>query len=118
MTCSSNAPGCGSRVTGMAVTQAGWLLNDFAEYVFDPETSRPGRRMQLFGGPLVEIVRVTEPAAHLLVASQFYGRRFRALQLVHADYRGHRPWESGYRGSGRGGQPVLGVRAVPPASAA
>jgi hypothetical protein len=31
---------------------------------------------------------------------------------------GHWPRESGYRASGRGGQPVLGVRAVPPASAA
>jgi len=34
----------------------------------------------------------------------------RALQVVHADDRGHWPWETGYRGV-RGGQPVLGTRA-------
>ena len=34
----------------------------------------------------------------------------RALQVVHADDRGHWPWETGYRGV-RGGQPVLGSRA-------
>jgi hypothetical protein len=36
---------------------------------------------------------------------------------VHADDRGHWPWDVGYRGV-RGGQPVLGVRAAPSAGAA
>lgn len=48
---------------------------------------------------------------------ELYGPRIRALQVVHADDRGRWPREAGYRGV-RGGQPVLGVRAVPPASAA
>jgi hypothetical protein len=77
---------------------------------------RPGERIPLRGGPVIEIVEVAEPAAHLVIAIEFYGPGIRALQLVHADDRGHWPWEVGYRGV-RGGQPVLGVRA-PPASAA
>jgi hypothetical protein len=63
----------------------------------------------LRGGPVVEIVRVTEPSVHLAVAAALNGPQFAALQLVYADDRGHWPWESGFRG-GRGGQPVLGVR--------
>jgi hypothetical protein len=58
-----------------------------------------------------------EPTAHLVIATEFYGPGIRALQLVHADDRGHWPWQVGYRGV-RGGQPVLGARARPPASAA
>jgi hypothetical protein len=46
----------------------------------------------------------------LAVAAEIFGPEIRALQLVHADDRGHWPWEVGFRG-GRGGQPVLGVRA-------
>ena len=72
---------------------------------------RPGERIPLIGGPLIEIVEVMEPAAHLLNAVEFYGPGIRALQLVHADDRGHWPWEVGFRGV-RGGQPVLGVRAA------
>jgi hypothetical protein len=105
-------------VTGMPATQAAILLNDFAEHVMCTRPARPGDRIQLFGGPLIEIVEVAEPTAHLLVACQFYGPRIKALQVVHADYLGQWPWESGYRGSGRGGQPLLGVRAARPASAA
>jgi hypothetical protein len=70
----------------------------------------------LRGGPLIEIVEVAEPAAHLLLAAQFYGAGIRALQLVHADDRGHWPWEVGFRGV-RGGQPVLGMRAAPVSTA-
>jgi Domain of unknown function (DUF4262) len=105
-------------VTGMPATKAAALLNGVAGHVVHAAPPQPGEQIQLSEGPLVEIVQVTEPAAHLLVASQFYGRRIRALQLVHADYRGHWPWESGYRGNGRGGQPLLGVRVARPASAA
>ena len=49
-------------------------------------------------------------ASHVLHAVEFYGPGIRALQLVHADGRGHWPWEVGFRGV-QGGQPVLGVRA-------
>jgi len=63
----------------------------------------------LRGGPVMEIVRVTEPSVHLAVAAALNGPQFVALQLVYADDRGRWPWESGFRG-GRGGQPVLGAR--------
>ncbi|MGH3919481.1 MAG: DUF4262 domain-containing protein, partial [Pseudonocardiaceae bacterium] len=59
----------------------------------------------------VEIVELPHPDAHLESAIALYGVEIRALQLVRADDRGRWPWERGYRG-GRGGQPVLGPRAV------
>ena len=77
----------------------------------------PGEQHALEGGPVIEAVELTEPTAHLFVAVELYGKRIRAQQLVHADDRGHWPWDVGYRGV-RGGQPVLGVRAARPASAA
>jgi len=67
--------------------------------------------MKLADGPLIEIVEVGEPTAHLEVAAELFGPRVRALQVVHADDSGHWPWERGYRGV-RGGQPVLGRRAL------
>jgi hypothetical protein len=44
------------------------------------------------------------------VAVELYGQRISGLQLVHADKRGRWPWDRAYQG-GRGGQPVLGLRA-------
>src|SRR5450631_2057030 len=73
----------------------------------------PGEQVPLVGGPLIEIVDVAEPTAHLLRAVDLYGPSVRALQVVHADDRGHWPWDRGYRGV-RGGQPVLGIRAPHP----
>jgi len=105
-------------VTGMPVTKATTLLNVVAEHIMHAAAPRPGERIKLGNGLLVEIVGVTEPTAHLLVAVAVYGPRITALQVVHADYRGQWPWEPGYRGNGRGGQPVLGARAARPASAA
>lgn len=105
-------------VTGMPFTKAAMLLNDIADHVIHAEAPKPGLRVTLRSGLPIEIVEVTEPAAHLPVAAAVYGSRIRALQIVHADYRGHWPWEPGYRGSSRGGQPVLGVRGTLPASAA
>ena len=61
---------------------------------------------------IVTVVRVTAPWAHLNMAVEFYGRRIRGLQLVHADKRGRWPWDDGYQGV-RGGQPVLGLREPP-----
>jgi hypothetical protein len=49
--------------------------------------------------------------ARLVTAIDIYGSGIRALQLVHADDRGHWPWDVGYRGR----QAVLGVRASPSA---
>ena len=75
-----------------------------------PGTPRPGQQFQWAGGPLIEIVRVAEPTAHLNLAVELCGPRVSALQLVHADDRGQWPWDRWYRGV-RGGQPVLGPRA-------
>lgn len=99
-------------VTGLSLGRATRLLNDVASHVLHAAAPRPGEQIPLRDGPLIEIVEVANPAAHLVIASEFYGPRIRALQVVHADDRGHWPWEVGYRGV-RGGQPVLGVRATP-----
>jgi hypothetical protein len=103
-------------VTGLPIGRATQLLNDVAAHVLHAAAPRPGEQVPLRGGPLIEIVEVAEPAAHLLLAAQFYGAGIRALQLVHADDRGHWPWEVGFRGV-RGGQPVLGMRAAPVSTA-
>jgi Domain of unknown function (DUF4262) len=103
--------------TGMSAHRAMHLLNDVAEHVLHTGALAPGGQHALEGGPLIEVVELAEPTAHLFVAVELYGKGIRAQQIVHADDRGHWPWEVGYRG-GRGGQPVLGVRAVPAAGAA
>jgi hypothetical protein len=98
-------------VTGLPQRRATDLLNDVAAHVMHADPPTPGEQVPLIGGPLIEIVQVTEPSAHLRVAAEFCDPRFAALQLVYADDRGHWPWDRGFRG-GRGGQPVLGARAV------
>jgi hypothetical protein len=102
-------------VTGLPARPSAELLNDVAVHVLHSELPEPGEQIPLIGGPLIEIVEVDVPEAHLLMVGEFYDPGFRALQLVHADDRGHWPWDVGYRG-GRGGQPVLGTRANRPAS--
>lgn len=104
-------------VTGMSASRAQVLLNDVAAHVLHARALTPGEQHALEGGPVIEIVELTEPTAHLFVAAEIYGKGIRAHQVVHADDRGHWPWDVGYRGV-RGGQPVLGVRAERPASAA
>lgn len=96
-------------VTGMQVDDACDLLNDVAQHVVHAEPPAPGERIPLVGGPLLEVVRVTTPDAHLHTAVALFGSRVSALQLVWADDRGHWPWQPGFRGL-RGGQPVLGRR--------
>lgn len=97
-------------VTGLPLVRAAELLTDVASHVMHAEAPRPGERVPLTGGPVIEIVEVAEPAVHLVVAEEIYGPDIRALQMVHADDRGHWPWDAGFRGV-RGGQPVLGARA-------
>jgi Domain of unknown function (DUF4262) len=97
-------------VTGLPLPRAAELLNDVASHVLHAEAPQPGERVPLIGGPVIEIVQVAVPNAHLMVAVELYGSGIQALQLVHADDRGQWPWEAGFRGM-RGGQPVLGVRA-------
>lgn len=96
-------------VTGLPQRRATDLLNDVAAHLLHAEAPAPGERIPLTGGPLIEIVRVSEPSAHLRFATEFCRPGFTAIQLVYTDDRGHWPWERGFRG-GRGGQPVLGAR--------
>jgi hypothetical protein len=105
-------------VTGISIARATELLNDVASHVLHSGTALiPGEQIPLIGGPLIEIVELSEATGRLATAVEIYGSGIRALQLVHADDRGHWPWEVGHRGVS-GGQPVLGVRASPPATAA
>ncbi|SER23627.1 protein of unknown function [Lentzea xinjiangensis] len=97
-------------VTGMAVLAAGRLLDDTAEHLVHTCVPSAGQRFSLPGGPLLEVVRVARPWAHLLVSARLYGEGIDALQLVHADEGGRWPWDRDYAGV-PGGQPVLGVRA-------
>jgi len=96
--------------TGMPAQRSAKLLNQVASHVLHADAPEPGEQIQLIDGPLIEIVEVQVPQAHLLLVGEFYGVPYRALQVVHADDRGHWPWDTGYRGI-RGGQPVLGPRA-------
>jgi Domain of unknown function (DUF4262) len=97
-------------LTGMPLGRACRLLNEVAAHVMHAEAPRPGDQIPWRGGPLMEIVQVAEPSAHLVIAVEMFGTDLRALQVLHADERGHWPWDVGYRGV-RGGQPVLGLRA-------
>jgi hypothetical protein len=97
-------------VTGMPLTKAAGLLNEVAEHAVHAAAPAHGEQMLWGTGPLIEIVEVAVPEAHLNAAVDFYGPRVRARQIVHADDRGHWPWDRWYRGV-RGGQPVLGPRA-------
>jgi hypothetical protein len=103
--------------TGLSIARACELLNDVGAHVVHAGPPLAGEQIELIGGPTIEIVTVAEPTAHLLNALEIYGAGIRALQIVHADDRGHWPWEVGYR-SARGGQPVLGERARPAETAA
>ena len=96
-------------VTGMNAQPAQSLLNNLAAHVMHAQAPRPGTQMQLVGGPYVEYVELSEPSAHLHTAIALFGPQIRAIQIVHADDRGHWPWHPGFRGV-RGGQPVLGPR--------
>jgi len=97
-------------VTGLPLRRATKLLNEVAAHTMHAALPSPGEQIAWRGGPFIEIVKVAEPSAHLVMAVEFYGPGLRALQVVHADDRGHWPWDVGYRGV-RGGQPVLGTRA-------
>ena len=95
-------------VTGMSLHRATHLLNDMAAHALHADNPKLGERIELAGGPVIQMVQVAEPTAHLHIAAEVFGPRIRALQVVHADDRGHWPWERGYRGV-HGGQPVLGL---------
>jgi hypothetical protein len=94
-------------VTGMQLGPAMYFLDDIAGHALHAAMPAPGERVELDGGPEIQFVEVAEPAAHLMIAVELCGPGIKALQVVHADDRGHWPWQVGYRGV-RGGQPVLG----------
>lgn len=98
-------------VTGLPPRPAACLLNAVAPYVLETAVPRPGERVLVADSPVMEVVRVAEPPAHLLTAVEFYGSGIAALQLVYVDEEGHWPWDASFRG-GQGGQPVLGIRAA------
>jgi hypothetical protein len=95
-------------VTGMSLHRVTHLLNDMAAHALHADNPKLGERVELTGGPVIQMIQVAEPTAHLHIATEIFGPRIQALQVVHADDRGHWPWECGYRGV-RGGQPVLGL---------
>src|SRR3984957_16659018 len=94
---------------GMGPARAPTVLNGMAAPLVHAEEPEPGTQAVLRDGPLVEIVRVAVPWAHLNLAVELYGDQIRGLQLVHADKRGNWPWDRRYQGV-RGGQPILGDR--------
>jgi hypothetical protein len=99
-------------ITGMGLTRATEVLNGVAAHLLHADEPEPGTQATLVDGPLVELVRVATPWAHLSMAVGLYSQRIRGLQLVHADKRGRWPWDDAYQGM-RGGQPVLGPREPP-----
>jgi len=55
-------------VTGLSSARSARLLDDVASHVLHAEAPHPGEVVPLRGGPVIEIVEVTEPTAHLAVA--------------------------------------------------
>jgi hypothetical protein len=96
-------------VTGISPQRALRLLNAVARDAMGGRVITPGEQIALRAGPLVEIVEVDHPDAHLKFAIAFGGPEVRALQLVWADGRGRWPWAPGFC-DGRTRQPVLGFR--------
>ena len=99
-------------MTGKQAVEAAQVLNDCARRLTHDRPPDPGELVQIHDR-WFEVVGLPHPEAHLFVATGLYGEAdVRALQLVWADERGRWPWQVGHRG-GRGGQPVLGPRAMP-----
>ena len=96
-------------VTGLATQRAARLLNSMARHTVRGDRLTPGRQISVPSEPLIEIVEVDHPDAHMGWAMAFGGPEVRALQLVWADRRGRWPWAAGFN-DGRRRQPVLGVR--------
>ena len=96
-------------ITGVSSQRAVRLLNVVASDLMSGKRLTPGQKVAVRSGPLVEIVKVTNPGAHMKWAVAFGGPEVSALQLVWADGRGRWPWAAAFS-DGRGRQPVLGVR--------
>jgi uncharacterized protein DUF4262 len=96
-------------MTRVSAQRAMRLLNTVAKDTMGGKRLTPGQKVAVLSGPLVEIVEVANPDAHMKSAVAFGGSEVRALQLVWADGRGRWPWAAAFS-DGRGRQPVLGVR--------
>jgi Domain of unknown function (DUF4262) len=96
-------------MTGVSQQRAMRLLNIVAKDMMAGKRLTPGQKVAVRSGPLMEVVEVANPDAHLTWAVAFGGPGVRALQLVWADGRGRWPWAAAFS-DGRGRQPVLGVR--------
>jgi hypothetical protein len=96
-------------VTGLSQEDAARVLNDVAVAAVGGRVFEPGAHIAVGDGPLLEIVEVDHPDAHLNFAVALGGPDVRALQLVWADDRGRWPWAAGW-GPGQRRQPVLGIR--------
>lgn len=97
-------------VTGVSPHHAVDLLNRVALAAVGGTALSAGMQMRLDGGPLVEVVEVAQPDAHLYLACAFFGPSITAFQMVWADSQGRWPWVRDFD-DGRGSQPVLGARA-------
>lgn len=98
-------------VTGLAPQRATRVLNNIGRVVRCGDPPAVGEQIAVSAGPLVEVVEVEHPDAHLYCAVAIFGEKVRALQLVWADARGCWPWAPNFA-EGRVRQPVLGVRAA------
>ena len=97
-------------ITAVSPQRATRLLNAVARDALAGKDVTPGSQIKVPAGPLIEIVEMSRPDAHLNFAVAFGGPEIRALQLVWADGRGRWPWSAAFC-DGRRKQPVLGVRA-------
>ena len=97
-------------VTGVSPPRASRLLNGVARDALRGLSLTPGSQIKVEAGPLIEIVDVDHPDAHMGWAIESGGADVRARQLVWADGRGRWPWSAAFC-DGRRRQPVLGVRA-------
>jgi hypothetical protein len=96
-------------VTGVSTPRASRLLNGVAQDALRGLSLTPGSQIKPEAGPLIEIVAVDHPDAHMGWAIESGGPEVRALQLVWADGRGRWPWSATFC-DGRRRQPVLGYR--------
>jgi hypothetical protein len=97
-------------VTGVSPRRAMRLLNGAGRRAVGGDPLTPGMQFSIPAGPVVEMVEVEQPDAHLKFAVAMLGE-VTALQLVWADRRGRWPWAPDFE-DGHGTQPVLGVRAT------
>lgn len=98
-------------VTGVPPQRAVRLLNLVGERSVREGPPAPRVQIEIRPGPLLEVVEVEHPDAHMNCAAAIFGNELRALQLVWADRRGRWPWGPGFN-DGRGSQPVLGARTI------